>query len=106
MSGGIVIAGHLDDAVHALKEAWHVEDVLRLRFHRPRGLQENILKAPTIFHKYGHMGMICFLQQSLLQIDLLWVSVFHDFCEYNKSICMREKVDMDLFASCYRTLTD
>ena len=65
MSGGIVITGHLDDAVHALKEAWHVEDVLRLWFHRPRCLQGNILKAPTIFHKYGQMGVICFLQQSL-----------------------------------------
>ena len=87
MSGGIVIAGHLDDAVHALKEAWHVEDVLRLRFHRPRCLQENILKAPTIFHKYGHMGrMICFLQESLWQIDLWWVSVFHGVCVSNDLI--------------------
>ena len=60
-----VLAGHLDDAVHALKEAGHVEDVLRLWFHRPRCLQGNILKAPTILHKYGHLGVICFLQQSL-----------------------------------------
>ena len=88
MSDGIVIPGHLDDAVHALKEAWHVEDVLRLWFHRPRCLQENILKAPTTLHKYGHIGMIYFLPQRLWPIDLWWVSVFHGVCVSNKPIIM------------------
>ena len=106
MSGGIVIPGHLDDAVHALKEAWHVEDVLRLWFHRPRCLQENILKAPTTLHKYGHIGMIYFLPQRLLPIDLWWVSVFHGVCVSNKPIIMWENVDMDFLASYYRTVTD